>query len=278
MEKGHLTNEEINRVFDNETYHAVRLFQSQNLDRHGQPLTVDGKVGDLTWWSLHHPKQIKQTPSAVDFLQMPAASKGGCKHGRAALVVAILKLKPDAGKIGGNNRGPFAQKYLHGIVPSGILVGVNPFMAWDIEQLILPKTIWLNDFRLRSCGLPRDAGCDNDPTRHLCETSGTCGNSVVVDGKCLLAGTANYALFGKMCRLCHDYVGRSSRFEMQDLTSMNNLLDPTPPLQVASAAYDGTFPTLPSAAENRETCTGRCGISHSGVFRFIWEPYKPKPR
>jgi outer membrane protein OmpA-like peptidoglycan-associated protein len=160
--------------------------------------------------------------------------------------------------------------------PEGILVGVNPFMAWDIEQLYLPNTIWLNDFKLRSCGLPRGPGCDSDPRRHLCETSGTCGNSVVVDGKCLLAGTANYALFGKMCRLCHDYVRRSSRYEMQDLIFKNNLMDPRPPYYVASAAYDGTFPTLPAAAENRGTCTGRCGISHSGVFRFIWEPYKPR--
>ena len=49
MEKGYLTDEEINGVFDNETYRAVRLFQSQNLDQNGQPLTVDGKVGELTW-------------------------------------------------------------------------------------------------------------------------------------------------------------------------------------------------------------------------------------
>ena len=82
MQKGYLTNEEINGVFDNETYRAVRLFQSQNLDQNGQPLTVDGKVGELTWWSLHHPKPIIQTPSAVDFLQMPAASMGGSQRGR----------------------------------------------------------------------------------------------------------------------------------------------------------------------------------------------------
>ena len=36
MEKGYLTDEEINGVFDNETYRAVRLFRSQNLDQKGQ--------------------------------------------------------------------------------------------------------------------------------------------------------------------------------------------------------------------------------------------------
>ncbi len=60
-----MADEEINGVFDNETYRAVRPFQSQNLVQQGQPLTVDGKVGDLTWLSLHHPEPIIQTPSAV---------------------------------------------------------------------------------------------------------------------------------------------------------------------------------------------------------------------
>ena len=124
MEKGYLTDEEVNGVFDNETYRAVRLFQSQNLDQNGQPLTVDGKVGELTWWSLHHPKPIIDTPRAIDFLQMPAASMGGSKRGRAALAVAIDELKAGAGEIGGNNRGPFVKKYLNGIVSQG-----NPWCA-----------------------------------------------------------------------------------------------------------------------------------------------------
>ena len=67
VEKGFLTNEEVSGVFDNETFLAVRSFQAQNLDQNGQPLVVDGKVGELTWWSLHNPKPRIQTPSAVDF-------------------------------------------------------------------------------------------------------------------------------------------------------------------------------------------------------------------
>ena len=35
--------------FGPSTYKAVRAFQSQNLDQHGQPLVVDGSVGPLTW-------------------------------------------------------------------------------------------------------------------------------------------------------------------------------------------------------------------------------------
>lgn len=41
--------------FGPETYRAVRAFQSQNMDQHGQPLVVDGQVGPLTWWSLTNP-------------------------------------------------------------------------------------------------------------------------------------------------------------------------------------------------------------------------------
>ena len=48
-ERGFLTDEEINGIFDNETLRTVRAFQAQNLDQQGSPLTIDGKVGDLTW-------------------------------------------------------------------------------------------------------------------------------------------------------------------------------------------------------------------------------------
>lgn len=164
--------------------------------------------------------------------------------------------------------------------PFAPLVGVNPVMAWDTRELFLPNTDWLDTYFLhRSCGSPRDARCANDPTRHLCETSSSCGNSVVVNGKCMLAGTSNYALFGKMCRLCHDYTGQWNRWDMRAIIETWKTIDwddSTPPKEVASAAYDGTFPTLPAATENRRTCTSRCGMTHSGVFNFIWEPYKSR--
>jgi hypothetical protein len=167
-----------------------------------------------------------------------------------------------------------------GLGPAGFAVGVNPVMAWDTRELFLPDTGWLDaHFRSASCGSPRDPGCAADATRHLCETDGSCGNSVVVGGKCLLAGTANYALFGKMCRVCHDLTGRWNRWDMRAIIGAYKTValdDSTPPKEVATAAYDGTFPTLPAAAENRGTCTGRCGVTHSGAFDFIWEPYRSR--
>ena len=96
----------------------------------------------------------------------------------------------------------------------------------------------------------------------------------------MLAGTANYALFGKMCRLCHDYNGSWNRWDMRAIIGAwktVHLDDSTPPKEMASAAYDGTFPSVPAAAENRGICTGRCGQTRGGAFDFYWEPYKPRP-
>lgn len=105
--------------FGQRTYNAVRAFQSQNLDQHGQPLSIDGAVGPLTWWSLTHAKPSIKTPSVVDFTRMPPRKLGGSRRGRAALAAAIRELKAGAGEVSGDNRGPFVRKYLNGLAPEG---------------------------------------------------------------------------------------------------------------------------------------------------------------
>lgn len=121
-----------NGVFNASTARAVRAFQSQNLDQHGQPLVVDGVAGPLTWWSLEHPKPFLKPPVAIDFTVMPG--RGGSRTGRAALAAAIGELKADAREIGGNNRGPFVRKYLE---PAGIAEGNSwcaSFVGWCFLQ------------------------------------------------------------------------------------------------------------------------------------------------
>jgi hypothetical protein len=162
-----------------------------------------------------------------------------------------------------------------------ILSGVNPIMAWDTRELFLPNTGFLDPyFRSSGCGSPRDSGCDTDPTRHLCETAGTCGNTVVVGGKCMLAGTANYGIYGRMFKLCHDEFSPDyPRWDMRAMITLYKTIDgddPDPPKEMASSVFDGTFPGVASAAENRGSCTKRCGRTHGGSFDFIWEPYKPR--
>ncbi len=116
--------------FDPKTYRAVRAFQAQNLDQHGQPLQIDGKVGPLTWWSLTHAKPVIVAPSAVDFGSMPPADAGGSGLGRAALNAAIGELNAGACEIGGDNRGPWVKKYL---TPAGLDEGNSwcaSFVSW----------------------------------------------------------------------------------------------------------------------------------------------------
>ena len=120
--------------FEIATYQAVRAFQSQNLDQHGQPLVIDGQVGPLTWWSVHHPKPDVTPISAVDYTVLPLREAGGSAIGREALANSIREMEAGAGENGGNNRGPFVRKYL---APTGLPEG-NPwcasFVSWCYLQ------------------------------------------------------------------------------------------------------------------------------------------------
>jgi hypothetical protein len=121
---------EMNGIFDTKTYRAVRAFQSQNLDQHGQPLVIDGKVGPLTWWSLTNPKPEIRPYSAVDYTQMPPMEMGGSVRSLAALSIAIGELKAGACEQGGNNCGPYVRKYLE---PAGLPEGNSwcaSFVSW----------------------------------------------------------------------------------------------------------------------------------------------------
>jgi hypothetical protein len=121
-------------AFGPQTYCAVRAFQAQNLDQHGQPLVVDGRVGPLTWWSLTHPKPVIVTPSAIDFATLPPPEAGGSALARAALAAAIGELDAGAGEVGGDNRGPWVEKYLE---PTGLPEGNSwcaSFVSWCYLQ------------------------------------------------------------------------------------------------------------------------------------------------
>lgn len=121
-------------MFDARTYQAVRAFQAQNMDQHGQPLVVDGKVGELTWWSLNHAKPSIATPTAIDYLKLPSTDKGGGPLARAALAAAIEELRSGAGEVGGNNAGPWVKKYL---TPAGVPEGnfwCASFVSWCYLQ------------------------------------------------------------------------------------------------------------------------------------------------
>ncbi|MCK5016605.1 MAG: CHAP domain-containing protein [Candidatus Peribacteraceae bacterium] len=101
----------VDGIFAKNTLNAVKAYQSQNLDKHGRPLVVDGKVGDITWWSLNNTKSIKVIP-VIDYHKMPDSSLGGSKIGRKVLEIAIAEMNGKSREIGGNNLGRFVAKYL----------------------------------------------------------------------------------------------------------------------------------------------------------------------
>jgi len=112
----------VDGIFGYATYKAVKAFQSQNLDKHGRQLEVDGKVGPLTWWSLKNTSPIDVTP-AIDYTEIPDISLGGGSVGRRALQTAINEMKNGAGETGGENLGEYVAKYLG---PAGL----SPPQSW----------------------------------------------------------------------------------------------------------------------------------------------------
>ena len=120
-------------LFDNATYKAVRNFQSRHLDKHNNPLEVDGEVGDITWWALQNPRSVVQG-GVIDYGLMPELSYGGSLIGRNALQFALRELNAGAGEEGGNNKGPWVSKYLQ---PTGLGEGNSwcaAFISWCFLQ------------------------------------------------------------------------------------------------------------------------------------------------
>ena len=124
-----------NGVFDIKTEQAVKDFQSAHVDKHQQPLTVDGAVGPLTWWAMENPRPRVVT-GVIAYDHLPPTEHGESLLGRAALRVAIGELKAGAGEVGGNNKGPWVRKYME---PAGLPDGYPwcaAFVSWCFLQAV----------------------------------------------------------------------------------------------------------------------------------------------
>lgn len=92
-----------NGVFGPRTVTAVKLFQSTHRDQLGNPLTIDGKVGAITWAAL------------FGLLMVPVSGDGGAKG------LAAEALKAAASQVGvmespeGSNGGPEVDAYLKSV-------------------------------------------------------------------------------------------------------------------------------------------------------------------
>jgi len=121
---------------------AVRLFQAQHVDEHGQPLKTDGEVGALTWAALFGRERVPQSATVADpFLGAVLAQAG------AAADAGVREQPRDS------NRGPEVDEYLR-------RAGVWPGLAWCCAF-----TYWCFDEAARDAGranpMVRTASCQN---------------------------------------------------------------------------------------------------------------------
>jgi outer membrane protein OmpA-like peptidoglycan-associated protein len=145
--------------------------------------------------------------------------------------------------------------------------------AWDIVDL--HNNAWILSYR------------------PACATVGAtppCGSSVQISSDCHYAGSANYVIFGVMCKLCGDHftsIGSAdaadyTEVEMLDLinkykgTGFTGLSTPSanfvPSQDWAKAGYHG-WPSVPDPAGDRSGCSPSCPTPYGGAaFRVQWHP------
>jgi outer membrane protein OmpA-like peptidoglycan-associated protein len=133
--------------------------------------------------------------------------------------------------------------------------------------------------------------------RPICATQGAdppCGSSIEVGDECYYAGSANYVIFGKMCRLCADYYlsiplintgyARFTRNAMEALidlykgTGFTGLGTPSSnfraSVQWANAGYDGWPAGGTPPPGDKSNCAPLCPTPYSGpAFRVEWAPH-----
>jgi len=94
--------------FGMKTLQAIKTFQSSHLDKNGNPLIVDGKVGPLTWVCLF------EVPISMDIATTPLLTEV-LKVARKE--IGVKEVPP------GSNSGPRVGEYLKS-------VNLNPGYAW----------------------------------------------------------------------------------------------------------------------------------------------------
>lgn len=148
-------------------------------------------------------------------------------------------------------------------------------MAWDIVEL--HNNAWILGYR------PACASAGATPL---------CGSTVQINSGCHYAGSANYVVFGAMCKLCADHFlahgpintgyARFTRRAMMDLinlykgTGFTGLATPAGNFREsqawAGAGYAG-WPAAGTPAPDRSNCSATCPTPYSGsAFRVNWYP------
>lgn len=105
-------------VFDQDLKRLLKLFQSQNVDRAGVPLQVDGVVGSMTWGAL-----FEATPVVV-----PSGSIATLALGMAVSQLGVMEDPP------GSNAGPQVNAYLKSVGLGGGYFWCMAFVYWCFNE------------------------------------------------------------------------------------------------------------------------------------------------
>jgi hypothetical protein len=106
LQKRGITNVAVDDDFGDETVSAVKLFQTLNRDKHGNPLEADGIVGPMTWEALFDDLFTPDATAPSDFLREALSF--------AQTQVGVMEKPP------GSNKGPEVQAYQKSVgIPAG---------------------------------------------------------------------------------------------------------------------------------------------------------------
>jgi len=169
---------------------------------------------------------------------------------------------------------------------SALVTPPEAAFAWDI--LDLHKNKWILEYR---CAHP-SSKCPEKPKNPVCATQGAeppCGSTVQVGTECYYAGSANYVVFGLMCRLCNDHFRKKGKtfFMGMDLgeSDMEILIN----LYKAGGLAGGNVATAidwakagfhlwpaggTAPAGDKPNCVPVCPTKYQGKpFRIVWCPF-----
>ena len=138
---------------------AFKMFQARNVDAHGVPLVIDGKVGSLTWEALFGPESVPVAPSADTPLPKEALRIAADEE------AAGIREEPL-----GSNRGPRVDVYQQRVGLDRGHAWCACFLYWCFDEAAkklgrsnpLIKTAGCQDHwnRATGAGIPRIAAAD----------------------------------------------------------------------------------------------------------------------
>ncbi len=222
---------------------------------------LDAPMADPTLVKARLGVAILQRQEAVP-VPTPTANLGVCGPDVTQRISeALAKLKSDFGGVPVKQQDDLCDTLDH--LPIALV-------TWDINDL--HNNAWILSYRADGC-----ATSGADPR---------CGSSVQIGTECYYAGSANYVVFGVMCRLCHDhFIGTpdAARFDESRMLRLIKEYKGWGLLGAnistaegwASAGYNGWPAGGIAPAGDRSNCSPTCPTSPNLILPFDirWCPY-----